>query len=51
MIIFHSIHSQVKSIGYSCKRSLREKDVKYVTIEMPSVESVSDENLLASVQR
>ena len=33
------------------KKSLREKDGKYVTIQMPSVESFSDEFLLASVQR
>ena len=28
---FHSIDSQVKLIAYSCTRSLREQDGKYVT--------------------
>ena len=28
---FHSIDSQVKSIAYSCTRSLREQDGKYIT--------------------
>ena len=28
---FHSIDSQVKSIAYSCARSLREQDGKYIT--------------------
>ena len=44
-------HCGIIYTGYSCKISLREKDGKYVTIQVPSVESVSDKNLLASVQR
>ena len=48
---FHSIDSQVKLIAYLCTRLLREQDGKYVTNQIPCVESVSDENLLSSVQR
>ena len=33
---FHSIDSQVKSIAYSCTRSLREQDGKYITNQINS---------------